>query len=250
MVVLADSLMTFFGSTANDAAFNAWTADIASTHTRGRVEGVLNLSVFLAQIVAMVAAGILIDQAGYFVFFYVLGGIVILSGIIAGSLLQDTPLPPEPDDGRRSFWAEIADLFHLDTLRNNRPLFILLLYIMVISIGMQVALPYLIIYLENFRRHDQDRVHHRRRRGRAGQRAAGLPLGLLADRWDRRKMIVAVTVIGSIGAFLFSLATAIWAVALTAFSGRRSPWRPPSPRSRGSRTCCPRRTAASSSASA
>ena len=85
MVVLADSIMTFFGSTANDAAFNAWTADIATSQTRGRVEGVLNLSVFLAQIVSMVAAGILIDNLGYFIFFYTLGGIVMVVGMISGS---------------------------------------------------------------------------------------------------------------------------------------------------------------------
>ncbi len=89
MVVVADSLMTFFGSTANDAAFNAWTADVATSDTRGRVEGVLNLSVFLAQIVAMVAAGMLIDSLGYFIFFYLLGGIVTVVGLIAGSLLHD-----------------------------------------------------------------------------------------------------------------------------------------------------------------
>ena len=80
MVVIADAIMTFFGSTANDAAFNAWTADIATSDTRGRVEGVLNLSVFIAQIVALVAAGILIDSVGYFIFFYALGGIVIAHG--------------------------------------------------------------------------------------------------------------------------------------------------------------------------
>src|SRR5512138_2464226 len=96
MVVIADSLMTFFGSTANDAAFNAWTADVATSDTRGRVEGVLNLSLFLAQIVALVAAGILIDSVGYFTFFYVLGGIVALTGLVAGSLLHDTP--PANDD--------------------------------------------------------------------------------------------------------------------------------------------------------
>src|SRR5512137_15405 len=126
-VVLADAVMTFFGSTANDAAFNAWTADIATTHTRGRVEGVLNVSVFIAQIVALVAAGVLIDKAGYFVFFYLLGGIVILAGIVAGGLLQDAPLPPEPEGGRPSYWREIAGLFNVETLRNNRVLFILFL---------------------------------------------------------------------------------------------------------------------------
>src|SRR4030042_4542189 len=35
MVIIADSVMTFFGSTANDAAFNAWTADVASSSIRG-----------------------------------------------------------------------------------------------------------------------------------------------------------------------------------------------------------------------
>src|SRR5512143_91581 len=91
MVVAADSLMTFFGSTANDAAFNAWTADIAASSQRGRVEGVLNLSVFLAQIVSMVAAGMLIESMGYFTFFYLLGAIVLVTGLVAGSLLRDAP---------------------------------------------------------------------------------------------------------------------------------------------------------------
>ena len=40
MVVIADSGDDLFGSTANDAAFNAWTVDVATSETRGRVEGV------------------------------------------------------------------------------------------------------------------------------------------------------------------------------------------------------------------
>ena len=124
MVVIADCVMTFFGSTANDAAFNAWTADVATSQTRGRVEGVLNLCIFLAQIVAMVAAGILIDSVGYFTFFYALGAIVMVIGLVAGSLLKDLPVPLAPP--ARSFAAEFAELFSLETLRQNRPLFILL----------------------------------------------------------------------------------------------------------------------------
>ena len=150
MVVVADSVMTFFGSTANDAAFNAWTTDVATSDTRGRVEGVLNLSIFLAQIVAMVAAGILIDSVGYFTFFYSLGAVVIIVGLIAGSQLKDVPLPPGTGAPRLTFLAEFAELFRLDTLRENRPLFILLINIMLTAIGMQVSFPYLIIYLNNY----------------------------------------------------------------------------------------------------
>lgn len=216
-VVLADAVMTFFGSTANDAAFNAWTADVASTHTRGRVEGVLNVSVFIAQIVALVAAGILIDQAGYFVFFYLLGGIVILSGVVAGGLLQDAPLPPEPVGGKPPFWSEFTSLFNVETLRNNRMLFILFLNIMIGSTAFYVGFPYLIIYLENFIGMSKSQFSIVGGVVLLGSALLAVPFGLLADRWDRRRMIIVMTIISSIGVFLFAFATGIPAVAVTAF---------------------------------
>ena len=216
-VVLADAVMTFFGSTANDAAFNAWTADVASTHTRGRVEGVLNVSVFIAQIVALVAAGILIDKAGYFVFFFLLGGIVILAGIIGGGLLQDAPLPPEPAEGQPPFWSEFTSLFSLETLRNNRTLFILLLNIMIGSTAFYVGFPYLIIYILNFIGMTKSQFSIVGGVVLLGSALLAVPFGLLADRWDRRKMIIVMTVISSIGAFLFAFTTGIPAVAVTAF---------------------------------
>ena len=40
-VVVGDCVMTFFGSTANDAAFNAWVTDNTRAAFRGKVEGVL-----------------------------------------------------------------------------------------------------------------------------------------------------------------------------------------------------------------
>ena len=214
MVVVADSLMTFFGSTANDAAFNAWTADIATSNTRGRVEGVLNLSVFLAQIVALVAAGILIDSVGYFVFFYTLGGIVIVVGLVAGSLLQEIPLP-EREEPRRSFWAEFADLFNLDTLRQNRQLFILLLFIMVSSIGMQVSFPYLIVYLENFIGVSKTEFSIIGGAVMLGSAVFAIPFGLLADKSNKRVMIAVAITVSSIGGVLLSLARTLPLLALT-----------------------------------
>jgi MFS family permease len=216
-VILADAVMTFFGSTANDAAFNAWTADVASTHTRGRVEGVLNVSVFIAQIVALVAAGVLIETAGYFTFFYLLGGIVILAGVVAGGLLQDVPLPPEPPGNRPSYWKEITGLFNVDTIRNNRTLFILLLNIMIVSIAFYVGFPYLIIYVENFLGFTKSEFSIIGGAVVLGSALLAFPAGLLADRWDRRKMIIVMTILGSIGAFLFSLATGIAVVTAAAF---------------------------------
>ncbi len=213
MVVVADSLMTFFGSTANDAAFNAWTADIATSRTRGRVEGVLNMSVFLAQIVALVAAGMLIDSVGYFIFFYALGGIVMLVGLVAGILLRDAPAPQEAP--RRAFWAEFGDLFSLDTLRNNRDLFILLLYIMVASIGMQVSFPYLIVYLENYVGVSKSEFSIIGGAVMVGSAVLAVPFGVLADRWNKRVMLAVATVVSSLGGLLLSLVNTLPLLALT-----------------------------------
>lgn len=215
MVVVADSIMTFFGSTANDAAFNAWTADVATSDTRGRVEGVLNLSLFLAQIVAMVAAGILIDTVGYFIFFYSLGGIVIIVGLIAGSLLQDVPVPAEAP--KQSFLAEFGELFSLDTLRENRPLFILLINIMLTAIGMQVSFPYLIIYLNNYVGVTKSEFSIIGGAVMLGSAIFSIPFGILADRWDKRPMIAAATITSSLGGIMLSLVRSLPLLALSGF---------------------------------
>jgi MFS family permease len=214
MVVMADSIMTFFGSTANDAAFNAWTADIATSENRGRVEGVLNLSLFLAQIVSMVAAGILIDSFGYFIFFYSLGGIVMLVGLIAGILLKDTPAP-ETEQPHRSFWSEFSDLFKLDTITQNRDLFILLLYIMISSIGMQVAMPYLIVYLENFVGVTKTEFSIIGGSVMLGSAVFAIPFGILADRWNKRLMISLAIVTSSLGGIVLSQVRTLPMLALT-----------------------------------
>ena len=204
MVIIADSVMTFFGSTANDAAFNAWTADIASSSIRGRVEGVLNLAVFLAQIITMTAAGALVDNVGYFVFFYALGAIVILSGIVAGSLLQDAPLPDVAENPRGGFLSEFASLFQWQTVAQNRTLFLLLLFIMVSSIGTQVSFPYLIIYLENFIGISKTQFSIIGGAVMLGSAVFAVPFGLLADRWDKRKMMMAAIAGSAIGGFALS----------------------------------------------
>ena len=40
LTITLDCIMTFFGSTANDAAFNAWLTDSTDSSNRGRAEGI------------------------------------------------------------------------------------------------------------------------------------------------------------------------------------------------------------------
>ncbi|MBR2025390.1 MAG: MFS transporter, partial [Clostridia bacterium] len=39
-VIILDCLMTFFGSSANDACFNAWLTDVTTSENRGSAEGI------------------------------------------------------------------------------------------------------------------------------------------------------------------------------------------------------------------
>ncbi len=216
MVVLADSLMTFFGSTANDAAFNAWTVDIATPETRGRVEGVLNLSVFLAQIVAMVAAGIIIDSVGYFTFFYVLGAIVVIAGLFGGLFLKEPDHAPQLDE-KIPFWKEFTSLFNVNILKENRNLFILLLFIMLSSIGMQISFPYMIVYLENYLGVSKSEFSIIGGAVMVGSALVSIPFGILADKWKKKPMIAIGLILSSLGGILLSLVKSLPLLALTGF---------------------------------
>lgn len=204
LVVSIDCLMTFFGSMANDAAFNAWTADITPPNQRGRVEGVLNLSLFVAQILSMTAAGILIDKFGYFAFFYALGGIVMLVGLLAGTQVREE-MPTVPEDEQPAS----EPFFRWAYLNEYRQLFILFLVIMLAAIGMNVAFPYLIIYLENFIGVSKSQFAVI---GGGIMLVSGLlaiPFGILADRWNKKWVLLAAIIVSAAGCWLFSLVRSV-----------------------------------------
>lgn len=163
MVVFLDAVMTFFGSTANDACFNAWVADITDHTNRGRVQGILMMTTLIANLIAIGASGFIIDAFGYFTFFYVLGGFVTVAGFIAGVQVKEPPQNyPKFDmitEGstaeiiqpqKKSFWEDIIFAFRPSTVKNNPMLYILLSTMALINIGGQVSAPYLFVYLENY----------------------------------------------------------------------------------------------------
>ncbi|MEL7625530.1 MAG: MFS transporter [Anaerolineaceae bacterium] len=214
MVVLVDCLMTFFGSTANDAAFNAWTADITPNNQRGRVEGVLNVCLFLAQLISIVAAGVFIDNLGYFTFFYLLGGIVMVVGLIAGSAIKDEPLTVNTEPQKR-FWQEIRSTFDFKTILANKTLNLILVSSMLLGIGFQVAFPYMLIYVNNTIGVTKSQFAIIGGGVIIGSGLLAIPLGNLADRVNRKAMLAISIILTSLGCFLFSLDGSIPILALT-----------------------------------
>ena len=72
MVIVMDCIMSFIGSTGNDAAFNAWVTDVTNTHNRATVESVLTLLPLVATAGVMGLAGA-VESIGYDVIFIGLG---------------------------------------------------------------------------------------------------------------------------------------------------------------------------------
>ena len=57
LLVVFDCVMTFAGSTANDAAFNAWVADNTDTTNRGKVNGILSILPVFAVVIIFIGLG-------------------------------------------------------------------------------------------------------------------------------------------------------------------------------------------------
>jgi MFS family permease len=96
VAILFDSIMTFFGSTANDAALNAYVTDITDHQNRGRVVGVLQILTWVAVLIVYGASRLIIDAWGYYTFFYIIGGMVFALGLVGGGLVREEPDPTQP----------------------------------------------------------------------------------------------------------------------------------------------------------
>jgi MFS family permease len=165
----------------------------------------LQIAVFIANILTFVAAGAIIDLFGYFTFFYALGAIVIIAGIIAGSLLREPSIPAEELSMERpTYIKDLLSVFQWKTIHQNPILFLLLINIMIFSIGGQISFPYLLIYFENTLGFSKTEFGFLAGGVLSVNVILAIPFGLLADRWDRRKLLILSSLVASVGVFFFA----------------------------------------------
>ena len=149
-VVLADALMSFFGSMGNDAGFNVWLNDKMTEKNRGQIGAALATQPVIGTIIGTVAGGILIGKNdNYMRLFIIMGGLVILCGILALFLVKDEPdLKPNK---RGSFWNQLFSAFKIRELMKHKELLWVFLVLTVYFIAFNVYYPhvgnYMIYYL-------------------------------------------------------------------------------------------------------
>ncbi len=213
VAILFDCVMTFFGSTANDSALNAYVTDVTTVENRGRVVGVMQTLTWVAVLIVYGASGLIIDAWGYFVFFYLIGGLVFVLGLVGGLLVQESPDPTPPP---RSYWGQIADTFRVESLKANKDFFLLLFALTLYGIAEQIFFPYIIIYLNHYLKLPTTEASLVIFFSiLLGGIALAYPFGLLADLIGRKKLAVGAIFLKMIGLVLFSLTLKILPLTLT-----------------------------------
>lgn len=147
LTIVMDCVMTYFGSTANDAAYNAWLTDRGDSTNRGKIEGVNSMMPLVA--VLVVFGGFmsfnLDEHSAWVTIYYVIGIATTLIGILGWFIIDDDPGLKKTEE---SLGQTLAYSFRPSVARENRTLYLTLLNFAVFGISIQIFMPYLIIYYE------------------------------------------------------------------------------------------------------
>ena len=147
LTVILDCLMTFFGSTANDAAFNAWLTDSTDDTNRGKAEGINAMMPLVA--ILVVFGGFMffnLDKAESWTYiFVIIGAVVLLVGILGFFIIKD---PDSITPSREGYIKTVTYGFLPSTVKANPSLYVSLLLFILFNTSIQIFMPYLILYYE------------------------------------------------------------------------------------------------------
>ena len=146
LTIILDCVMTFFGSTANDAAFNAWLTDSTDSSNRGAAEGI-NAMMPLVSILVVFGGFMFFDlekAQSWTLIFIIIGVLTTVIGILGFFIIKE----PKVEPVKESYFGGIIYGFRPKTIKQNPRLYISLLAFIIFNISIQIFMPYLIIYYE------------------------------------------------------------------------------------------------------
>lgn len=147
MTIVMDCVMTYFGSTANDAAYNAWLTDRGDSTNRGKIEGVNSMMPLVA--ILVVFGGFmsfnLDTHEAWTTIYYIIGIATTIIGIAGWFLIEEAPDLKKTEE---SLGATLAYSFRPSVAKQNKTLYQALLNFAIFGISIQIFMPYLIIYYE------------------------------------------------------------------------------------------------------
>lgn len=199
-VIVLDCVMTFFGSSANDAAYQAWVTDVTTPAQRGRVDGVVQTLPLISMLIVFVVLDPLTKDGQWMVFFAVVGAVVLVVGIVSRLLVRDVAVPVEHEE---SYAATVVHQLRAAAVRERPLLYLTLLTWALWGISTQVFMPFLLIYLDHFLRLEAYALVL----GGALIIAAALTMlgGRLIDRFGKGHVVLPAMALYLVGLVVFSM---------------------------------------------
>ncbi|MBE6739656.1 MAG: MFS transporter [Ruminococcaceae bacterium] len=145
LTIILDCVMTFFGSSANDACFNAWLTEAVPEKERGKAEGI-NAMMPLLAIIAVFGGFMGFDldkKESWTSIFLIIGATVLIVGVIGIFIIDESSAKRNEN---KNFWGNIFYGFRLKAIKESPSLYTTLIAFAVFGISIQVFMPYLIIY--------------------------------------------------------------------------------------------------------
>ena len=148
LTIALDCIMTFFGSAANDAAFNAWLTDKGGDGNRGKIEGFNSMMPLISILVVFGGfMGFNLDlPESWTTIFYTIGGIVIVIGLVGFFLIEEAETTVKETE--QSYWETVIYSFKPRVVKNHKLLYCVLGAFALFGISIQTYMPYLILYYE------------------------------------------------------------------------------------------------------
>ena len=168
VLVILDCVMTLFGSTSNDAAFNAWVTDVTDSTNRGKVNTILSVMPVIATVlvfgigmftydngatvtneageIVKVAIG---DRNPLFIklFFIIIGIFPMIGGVVSAFTMKDAPnivRNSNPDYLKETFYG-----FRPSVVKANKMMYVTLAAVCLLGIAQQTFMSYLINFIAN-----------------------------------------------------------------------------------------------------
>lgn len=121
LVILADDVMSFFGSMGNDSGYNAWSNDMTNDSNRGQVGAVLAVLPVIGTVLGTIVGGMLVgSNDNYQLLFWVMGLFVIATGVLSLLFLKDAPHLEPHKEG--TFWQQFSQVFRFREMLKQREL--------------------------------------------------------------------------------------------------------------------------------
>ena len=148
-VVLADSVMSFFGSMGSSAGFSTWTTDLLTDKNRGGIGAALATQPVLGTLIGTVVGGILVGKDdNYMRLFVVMGLFVILFGVISLFTMDERDDAPAHKEG--SFWKQFFSVFDFKRFFALKELVLVHVAIAIFTIGFNAYFAYIGNYLIHY----------------------------------------------------------------------------------------------------